>query len=219
MPRSRKIFLQQIYQKLLKKFGPQFWWPAPTRFEVIIGAILTQNTNWANVEKALTVLKDKRLLSPQALYKITPRQLASCIKPAGYFNVKAKRIKNFIRFLFEVHEGKIEKMRQEKPENLRSQLLCVNGIGAETADSILLYALDKPFFVVDAYTKRILSRHGIISPDADYATIQQLFMTSLRKNLKVFNEYHALIVRCAKEYCKKKPLCEGCPLEDLSKTL
>ena len=208
MGKREQSALEGIYARLLETFGPQQWWPAQTQFEVIVGAILTQNTNWGNVEKALTNLKRKKLLSPQAFQNISHSKLAALIKPAGYFNVKAKRLKNFIFFLFKEYGGHLRKMGKEECSILRRKLLAVNGIGPETADSILLYAFDKPVFVVDSYTRRILYRHNVISPNEDYHTIQEMFMRSLRRDVRVFNEYHALIVRLGKDYCKMIPRCE-----------
>jgi len=210
--------LENIYQRLYSKFGPQKWWPARTRFEVIVGAILTQNTNWGNVEKAIENLRRARLLAPQRLHNVSLVELAGLIKPAGYFNIKAKRLKNFIDFFFREYNGQLKAMAKEKLGVLRKKLLEVNGIGPETADSILLYACDKPIFVVDAYTKRILSRHNIIQPDADYHALQKLFMESLKNESKMFNEYHALIVRLGKDFCKTKPLCDRCPINDISRS-
>ncbi len=207
--------LPKIYERLFKTFGPQAWWPAQSPFEVIVGAILTQNTNWGNVEKALTNLKQKNLLSPELLHKIPIKKLTLLIRPAGYFNVKTKRLKSFIHFLFENYNGDLKKMGQEETEVLRQKLLSVNGIGPETADSILLYAFHKPIFVVDSYTKRILYRHDLIDKDDDYHSVQKIFMSSLALDEKMFNEYHALLVRVAKDYCKTKPQCEQCPLNDI----
>ena len=211
--------LTTVYERLLAAFGPQKWWPAQTRFEVIVGAILTQNTNWGNVERALINLKSDKLLSPQALKNISPQKLSLLIRPAGYFNVKAKRLKNFISFLFNEYDGHLKKMMREDCRLLRQKLLDVNGIGPETADSILLYAFDKPVFVVDAYTKRMLYRHNMITPDADYDTIQEMFMKFLRRDVRMFNEYHALIVRLGKDFCRPKPLCSQCVLNDVHYSL
>ena len=212
--RDEKI-LQKIYERLLAKYGPQSWWPAKTRFEVIVGAILTQNTSWTNVEKAIENLHQAELLSPGALKNIPVENLSQLIKPSGYFNVKARRLKNFVEFLFQEYNGQLEQMGKEPLKKLRQQLLSVNGIGPETADSILLYALDKPIFVVDAYTKRILSRHRLVERSADYHAVQKEFMQALATDVRMFNEYHALIVRLGKELCKSKPLCELCPLKDV----
>ncbi len=208
--------LEEIYKRLLAKFGPQNWWPAKTKFEVIIGAILTQNTSWENVERAIANLREENLLTPQKIKDIALKRLARLIRPAGYFNIKAERIKHFIHFLFKEYGGSIEKMSKEYGPNLRIKLLSINGIGPETADSILLYALEKPVFVVDAYTKRMLSRHNLISRRADYQQVQTFFTDNLSQDAKVFNEYHALLVRLGKELCKTKPLCEICPLNNLN---
>jgi len=216
---NNKSTLTAIYTRLLVAFGPQKWWPAQTQFEVIVGAVLTQNTNWENVEKALTNLKNKNLLIPQALHNISVNKLALLIKSSGYFNVKAKRLKNFISFLFEEYNGHLNIMAKEECFKLRRKLLQINGIGPETADSILLYAFDKPVFVVDAYTKRILSRHNFIDSNEDYHGVQKLFMGSLKSDVKMFNEYHALIVHLGKNYCKPNPLCEQCTLNNFHYSL
>ncbi len=207
--------LVQIYEKLYASFGPQHWWPGETPFEVAVGAILTQNTNWGNVEKAIENLKKNRLLRPSALHALSHARLAELIRPAGYFNIKAKRLKNFIAFLMNEYHGSMHRMRREDVGSARKKLLSVNGIGPETADSIILYALEKPVFVVDAYTKRVLSRHTILDQDASYDAFQKLFHAKLRENVSLFNEYHALIVRLAKENCRTRPVCTGCPLEGM----
>ena len=214
MIKVTKATLTEVYERLFAAFGPQKWWPAQTRFEVIVGAILTQNTNWGNVERALINLKSNKSLSPQALKNISPRKLALLIRPAGYFNVKAKRLKNFISFLFNEYDGDLKEMKKEDCRLLRQKLLNVNGIGPETADSILLYAFDKPVFVIDAYTKRMLYRHNMIALDADYDVIQEMFMKFLGNDARMFNEYHALIVRLGKDFCKLKPLCDQCALNN-----
>ncbi len=206
-------WFSDLYQKLYAYFGPQHWWPADSRFEVIVGAVLTQNTNWANVEKAIDNLRKHRLLKAAKLYQIPKGKLAKLIKPAGYYNIKAKRLRNFLHFFLKDYKGSLKIMSLADTLNLRQQLLSVNGIGPETADSILLYALDKPVFVVDAYTKRILLRHGFIKEGAGYEQIQNLFMQNLKPKVKLFNEYHALLVRLGKEFClKNKPRCGTCPL-------
>lgn len=211
---SRKTsrILKDIYNRLFASFGPQHWWPGKTKFEVMVGAILTQNTNWSNVERAIANLRKHNLLSPGKLKQIPANRLATLIKPAGYFNIKAKRLKNFIDFFIKEYNGDIRKMSRQDTSTLRNKLLAVNGIGHETADSILLYALEKPVFVVDAYTKRMLIRHYLASSDYDYYALQRLFMNNLKPNTKMFNEYHALIVRLSKEMCKTKPQCGICPL-------
>ena len=207
--------LNLIYKKLYKHFGPQHWWPADTAFEVMVGAILTQNTNWLNVRCALNNLNKHKLLKPDKLYRISQKRLAALIRPAGYFNVKAKRLKMFLDFLFKNYKGDPNTMSLIDTGILRQQLLSVNGIGPETADSILLYALNKPVFVVDTYTKRILLRHCLIKENARYEDIQDFFMKNLKRDTKLFNEYHALLVRLGKEVCiKKKARCEICPLKN-----
>jgi len=207
-----------IYNSLLKHFGPQDWWPGETPFEVIIGAILTQNTSWDNVEKAIVSLKASGKFTPEGLFKLQTDKLALLIKSSGYFNIKAKRLKNFLSFLFNDYEGNIDRLLKEDGHLLRHKLLNVNGIGPETADSILLYAAEYPIFVVDAYTNRIFSRHGYIPADATYHQIQELFVGNLPKDIQLYNEYHALIVRVGKELCRKTPRCNSCPIEyDLHK--
>ena len=213
---NSRALLEKIYNRLFDRFGPQHWWPGETPFEVIVGAILTQNTNWGNVKKAIANLKNAGVLTPQALQKIPAEKLAELIKPSGYFNVKAKRLKNFLRFFFEKYDGDLEKMRGEPLISLRPKMLAVNGVGPETVDSILLYALDKKVFVVDAYTKRFLYRHNLAGPNAEYHDIQKLFLDNLPPQRQLFNEYHALIVRLGKEYCKPTPSCAQCPLKDVS---
>ena len=206
--------LNLVYQKLYSLFGSQYWWPADTPFEVMIGAILTQNTNWLNVEKAISNLKKHKLLQPHKLYKLSHKHLASLIRPAGYYNIKAKRLKGFLKFFIRHYDGNVKKMSGIDTSSLRQQLLSVKGIGPETADSMLLYALNRPIFVVDAYTKRILLRHHFIGEDVGYDKIQNLFMQNLKSGVKLFNEYHALLVKLGKEFClKNKSICEICPLK------
>ncbi|MFC1804721.1 endonuclease III domain-containing protein [Candidatus Omnitrophota bacterium] len=210
---SRRLY--SIYRKLFLAFGPQHWWPGDTPFEIAIGAILTQNTNWGNVEKAINNLKAKGLLSPKKLHQLSCAKIARLIKPSGYFNIKAKRLKAFLDFLFRDYGGSLKGMSSVSTNRLRNDLLCVNGIGPETADSILLYALKRPVFVVDAYTRRIFSRHRCIKNDADYNTIQEFFTDKLKRNTGLFNEYHALLVRLGKELClKSRPRCNICPLKE-----
>ncbi len=208
----RKLFI--FYEKLYRYFGPQKWWPAESPFEVMVGAILTQNTNWGNVEKAIRNLKAKKVLNAQKLNQLSGKKLALLIRPSGFYNLKSKRLKEFLKFLFSNYGGKIRKMAAADALSLRQALLAVKGIGRETADSILLYALNKPIFVVDAYTKRILSRHKLISEDATYDEVQSFFMRNLKNDAKLFNEYHALLVKLGKEFClKRRPRCEECPLK------
>ncbi|MCX5709440.1 MAG: endonuclease III domain-containing protein [Candidatus Omnitrophica bacterium] len=206
--------LTAIYAKLNAAFGAQGWWPASSAFEVMVGAILTQNTSWVNVEKAIANLKKNKALNPRRLLKMKNKRLAGLIRPAGYYNIKAKRLKEFLKFFCQGYRGSIARLSAEKTPDLRLQLLKVHGVGPETADSILLYALNKPAFVVDAYTRRILSRHGLVRPDAEYAEIQNLFRKNLKNSVKLFNEYHALLVKLGKDYCRKNnPKCQVCPLK------
>lgn len=209
---SRRV-LMQVYHRLFKFFGPQSWWPAQTPFEVIVGAILVQNTNWGNVEKAMHNLHQRRILTPKALYHLPLKELAVLIRPAGYYNIKAQRLRNFLEMFFERYNGDLARMRIEPLKVLRQILLQVNGIGEETADSILLYCFEKPIFVVDAYTKRILSRHGHLT--TAYGQIQQYF-ASLPEDVNLYNEYHALFVRVAKEYCRPQKQCAHCPLNNMA---
>ena len=209
-----KRSLETIYKKLYARFGPQGWWPGDSPFEVMVGAILTQNTSWTNVAKAVGNLKAKKVLNAKKLSCLPQDQLARLIRPAGYYNLKAKRLKNFLNFFLKNYQGSIKVMAAKRTDQLRDDLLAVNGIGPETADSILLYALQKPVFVVDAYTKRIFSRHGICKPDALYDEVQDLFMRNLSCRAKLFNQYHALLVKLGKDFCRKsKPRCEICPLK------
>jgi len=205
--------LNLIYKKLFAHFGPQHWWPGETPFEVAIGAILTQNTNWGNVEKAIDNLRKEDILEAVALHDLSAKKLAALIRPAGYYNIKAKRLKNFLNLLAGEYRGSMKRMRKEELPAIRKKLLSVNGIGPETADSIILYALEKPVFVIDAYTKRVLSRHNLMEHEAPYEEYQELFHAHLKKDAALFNEYHALLVRTGKEYCRTKPLCEPCPLK------
>ena len=207
--------LVRIYHKLYAAFGPQYWWPADGPFEVIVGTILTQNTSWNNVEKAIGVLKRHKLLSPERLNRIKVSRLAGFIRSAGYYNIKARRLKNFLEFFLKEYRGNIKLMKKCPTSALRRKLLAVNGIGNETADSILLYALNRPSFVVDAYTKRIFSRHKLFSKERDYYKVQDYFQKNLPRSTKLFNEFHALIVKLGKDYClKNNPRCVSCPLKE-----
>jgi len=211
--------LTEIYRLLYDEFGPQHWWPGETRFEIITGAVLTQNTSWANVEKAIKNLKSAECLTPEKLHHIDTEQLANLIRPAGYFNIKTKRLKNFINWLFENYNGNLTDLESIDTDRLRAELLAIKGVGRETADSILLYAFDRPVFVVDAYTARVVFRHELIAPEADYEQLRELFESSLPADTRLFNEYHALLVRVGKEFCRPKARCRGCPLEKLPHTL
>ena len=211
---TREI-LTRIYELLYDAFGPQNWWPGETSFEVVAGAILTQNTNWTNVEKAIANLKSADCLNPVGLRHIDLARLGELIRPAGYYNLKSRRLKNFVDWLFEGYEGDLENLRSVATDRLRTELLAIKGVGRETADSILLYALDRPVFVVDAYTARVAIRHGLIEPDTGYEQLRDVFESSLPHDIQLFNEYHALLVRTGKDFCKPKAKCPGCPLEEL----
>lgn len=210
----RKI-LQEVYQRLLAALGPQHWWPAQTPFEVMVGAVLTQNTSWANVEKAIRRLKDGGLLSPRALQGLSLPELEELVRPSGFYRVKARRLKALVDWLMEEFQGNLGQMFKRPLDDLRLGLLAVGGVGPETADSILLYAARKPTFVIDAYTRRILSRHRWARRDANYDELKQLFENNLRRGEKLFNEYHALLVVAGKRWCKPHPVCRGCPLEPM----
>ena len=203
--------LTRLYDTLREFFGPQDWWPAETPFEVAVGAILAQNTNWQNVIRAIDNLKRAGALDPAALHRLDHQTLGELIKPAGYYNVKAARLKNFITRLHQAHGGRLETLLALEPDELRRELLSVKGIGPETADSIVLYAARKPIFVIDAYTHRILSRLGLCTEDDDYHALQEMFMDNLPEDVAMFNEYHALLVNLGKHYCKPKPRCPECP--------
>ena len=214
-----KILLLNIYRELYKAYGPRYWWPGETPFEIMVGAILTQNTSWKNVEKAIQSLKVRNVLTVRGIHRLKRGELASLIRSSGYFRIKADRLKAFVNFLSENYNGKLERMMKEEVEVLRQKLLDVKGIGPETADSILLYGLKKRIFVVDAYTKRILSRHGIVSEKASYDEVQKLFMDHLPHDERLFNEYHALLVHLGKTLCKKIPRCDRCPLKGIEYNL
>ena len=203
--------LQELFERLLAALGPQGWWPGETPFEVALGAILTQNTNWNNVARVIAGLKEAGLLAPGPLKELPEGDLARWLKPAGYFNLKASRLKNFLDFLGR-YQDSMERLAQGDLEALRPALLQVKGVGPETADSILLYALNKPTFVVDAYTFRILSRHGVTGGPASYEELRQLFMAHLPPQVPLYQEYHALLVRVGKEFCRPQPRCPSCPL-------
>jgi len=207
--------LLDIHRRLLEAFGPQHWWPGQTVFEIILGAILTQNTNWANVEKAIANVKTAGCLEPNALHALDVARLETLIRPAGYFRVKAKRLRNFLQWLFDEYGGDVTALEKIDTSRLREELLGVSGIGPETADSILLYALNRPVFVVDTYTARVMVRHGLAEPEIDYQQLQDLFESHLEPDAVLFNEYHALLVRVGKEFCKPKPKCQACPLNPL----
>ncbi len=206
--------LVTAFKFLDEALGPQHWWPGETPFEIIVGAILTQSTAWTNVEKAIAKLKGERLLSPAPMRRVSLQKLASLIHSSGYFNQKAQRLKRFLAFLAQY--GTLERMFQEPTEALREKLLGIKGLGPETTDAILLYAGGRPVFVVDAYTRRILSRHGWQGEKATYGETQSLFESQLPRDVQLFNQYHALLVNAGKNFCKKKePDCLPCPLRPL----
>ncbi|WP_045215482.1 endonuclease III domain-containing protein [Desulfonatronovibrio magnus] len=211
---NRASLLLEMYQAMYDKLGPSNWWPGETPFEVAVGAILTQNTNWKNVEKAILNLKSRQMLEPDKMFFMTDETMASLIRPAGYFRIKTRRLKNFLLFLHNECGLNISVLEKYNVDAVREKLLLVKGIGPETADSIILYALNKPSFVVDTYTQRLLNRHGIIHEDAGYDEIREMFMSNLPEDTYLYNEYHALLVRVAKKWCRKKqPQCADCPLE------
>jgi len=200
--------LTDTYNLLYNRFGPQHWWPGDTEYEIVLGAVLTQNTNWGNVEKAIGNLKQKGLLNPKGIMRAKKDALAQLIRPSGYYNQKAERLKAITEWYMKFD-------RKMKTKELRKELLSIKGVGPETADSILLYALGRPVFVIDAYTKRMCERHGVNLET--YDEYQKYFEGRLPRNARKYNEFHALIVRLGKDYCRKKPRCEGCPLENLKK--
>jgi endonuclease-3 related protein len=207
--------LDEAYRLLFARYGPQHWWPAETPFEVIVGAILTQSAAWVNVEKAIRNLRRAGVLDSASLRRLSVKELGRLVYPSGYYNAKATKLKAFVERLGEAHRDSLEELFSLDIPQLRKELLSIHGIGPETADSIILYAARKPVFIVDAYTRRILSRLGLSRAKDDYATFQALFMENLPADEKMFNEYHALLVRHGKEACKKAPLCEGCCLRGL----
>lgn len=213
---SKQNPYQEAYHRLFDHYGEQGWWPAETDIEILVGAVLTQNTNWSNVEKALVNLKNRDVLSLDALFTIEQERLAELIRPSGYYNLKAGRLKNLISMIHHQYEGELELLVQDDLYAARENLLTVKGIGPETADCIMLYVCEKPFFVVDTYTHRVFSRHNLLEEETDYHTIQETFMDNVEHEPQVFNEYHALIVQVGKDFCKKStPQCDGCPLNGL----
>lgn len=217
---QRRDPLLQIYEILNGHFGNLRWWPADSPFEVAVGAILTQNTAWRGVERAISNLKSQNLLDSKKLLTLKDDILAGLIRPSGYYRVKTGRLKSFLTFLNDEFNGSLDSLFREDLWSLRKRLLNINGIGEETADSILLYAGEKPVFVVDAYTRRILERHLVISGRPSYGEIQKLFMERLPQDAPLFNQYHALLVNTGKQFClKRNPLCSRCPLSAIRKDL
>lgn len=207
------VSFHQVFEDLYKHYGEQQWWPAESSFEVMVGAILTQNTAWVNVEKAISNLKQANILSPQGIINTDISTLAESLRPSGYFNVKAKRLISFCSWY--VQQGEFDVLAAIATADLRKALLSVHGVGEETADDILLYAFDRPVFVVDAYTKRLFSRLGLLDGDANYHTVQSVFHENLQRDVTLFNEYHALIVIHCKDVCRKKPHCKSCCLRQV----
>lgn len=207
----------EAYNLLYNHFGPQSWWPGESPFEIMVGAVLTQNTKWSNVEKAINNLKEAGLLSYPALAQLKAEEIAQFIRPSGYYNLKAVRLKNLLNMIASSYQGELENFLADKLDLARENLLGVKGIGPETADSILLYGCGHPVFVIDMYTHRVFSRHNLVEEETDYETMQNVFMDHLQCDVQLYNEFHALIVRVAVTYCKKtKPLCEECPLQGLN---
>ncbi|MFC1731240.1 endonuclease III domain-containing protein [candidate division KSB1 bacterium] len=204
--------LPELYSILFDQYGAQNWWPADTPFEVIIGAILTQNTNWKNVERALSNLREAYLLNPEGLFEATTEKIAGLIRPSGYFNQKARKIKAFMEYFHNKYNSSINRMSQTTLEALRGELLELYGIGKETADSILLYAVDKSAFVIDTYTKRILSRIGYIEESLSYASLKQWIENRIPRDIIIYKEFHALFVRHGKICCRPRPDCRECPV-------
>ncbi len=212
-PVARTIRL--MYERLYEAYGPQNWWPAETTTEVVVGAILTQNTAWANVQRAIENLKRADCLSWVSLRDVSQERLAGLVQPSGTYRVKALRLKSFVEYLWERHGGSLESLLGGDPNEARERLLSITGVGPETADAILLYAGGRLTFVVDAYTKRVLRRHELISESASYDDVRRLFHQSLDPDLHFFNEFHALLVTVGKKHCRVRARCDGCPLMGL----
>jgi endonuclease-3 related protein len=213
MPSTTGRVLEQFYNTLRDAYGEQHWWPGDSPTEVAIGAILVQNTNWRNVERAISNLSAAGALDWARLRDLAPEEVAGLIRPAGYHRLKTRRLKNFVTWLWERGDGDLENLRGMPLSVLREELLGINGVGPETADSILLYALEMPTFVVDTYTARVAIRHGLLEPGGGYAELKALFEDNLPEDVRLFNEYHALLVAVGKRHCKPQARCEGCPLE------
>jgi endonuclease III related protein len=210
-----KKSLLKIYKTLLQHFGYRNWWPAKTKIEIIIGAILAQNTNWKNVELAISNLREAKVLSYNGLQETPVDQLAELIRPSGYYNVKAQKLKTFVEFLSAEYSGSLMMMFREETSILREKLLSVKGIGPETADSILLYAGQHLIFVSDLYTYRVMTRHKLLPEKADYHQIQKFFQDNIPEDIDLYNDFHAQIVTVGSKYCNKTPKCEECPLREL----
>jgi endonuclease-3 related protein len=211
-PHPLRRRLLRLYDRLRARYGPQHWWPARSRFEVVLGAILTQNAAWRNAERAIARLRAAGVLALPAVLALPPARLAALLRPSGTFRVKARRLRAFARHVSRRHGGRLSRLLGLPLPALAAELRGIPGIGPETADAIALYAAGRPIFVVDAYTRRILSRHRLVAPDADYGAIQAFAMTHLPHDPALFNEFHALLVRVGKDHCRTRPRCAGCPL-------
>ncbi|MCP4645517.1 MAG: endonuclease III domain-containing protein [bacterium] len=214
---ATKRSLERLYGLLSKHYGLTHWWPGDTPFEIAVGAVLTQNAAWTNVEKAIANLKQAKLLAPRRILDAADEVLHEALRPSGYFRLKTKRVRSFCAYLVERYGGSMKRMARRPLDELRPELLAVNGIGPETADDILLYACNMPVFVVDAYTRRILSRHGLCPPDIGYEDLRALFERRLEPDLHRFQEYHGLIVFAGKDFCRRTPKCSECPLHPMLK--
>jgi endonuclease III related protein len=213
MPDRRRL-IREVFEQLLSALGPQYWWPADSPFEVIVGAILTQNTAWRNVKQAIGRLRENDLLTSQSISTLSLSELALLIRSSGYYNQKARKLKAFCDHLHNHWQGRLDDFLSQDMEKLRTELLGLHGIGPETADSILLYAARQPSFVVDAYTYRIFHRHGWVPESIAYEDLRSFFMEAMEPDVAMFQEYHALLVRTGHLYCRRKPSCESCPLHE-----
>ena len=207
--------VQDAFDRLLQRYGPQHWWPGEGPFEILVGTVLVQNTNWRNVEKAIDNLREAGVMTPEKLFALDPEELSELIRPAGYYQVKTKRLRNLLRLVVDRYDGSLEEMFAGNMHALREELLGVNGVGPETADCILLYVGNFPKFIADGYAMRVAARHGWIEFEADYHALQDFFESRLPAEAPLFNEYHALLVKVGTEHCQTKPICAGCPLEEL----
>ena len=210
--------VRDVYERLARRYGPRGWWPADGPFEVIVGAILTQRTAWTNVEKALANLKHANALSPAAMRALSAAELAQLIRPSGFYRSKARKLLAFLEMLDSRFEGDLDRLLAAPADELRASLLATHGIGAETADAILVYAARQPFFVVDAYSRRTFSRLGVRPARETYDAWQRLFEAPLPRDVALYGEYHALIVEHAKDVCRAAPLCDRCVLAAVCET-
>jgi endonuclease III related protein len=216
MRQAKREIIHSIFDRLFCAYGPQEWWPAETPFEMIVGAILTQNTSWKNVERSIAALRSYSLLDLESMERVSAVDLALCIRSSGYYNQKARKLKAFCDHLRSHWQGDLSHFLAQEMSSLRPELLSIFGIGPETADSIILYAACQPSFVVDTYTYRIFSRHGLVAEDLSYDDLRDYFMDSLEPDTAYFQEYHALLVRTGHLYCGRKPSCDSCPMKGWS---